>query len=275
MRRRRGAVDLVVHPGFSDLATPESARATLGRAHAVVLGPGLGRDQGAAATAAAVIGAAATGDFPPLVIDADALFFLSREPALLGALRAPQGGAPRVMLTPNAAELRRLCAAMDAADTNAAGDGASVMRAAPDDARALAAWFDGGMDCQGPAGTADGCVVLVLKGGVDRVVASQSGEFVLERVDRVGSRKRCGGQGDVLAGMVALFAGWVGRSPNGARGANGAFPVSVYVNAAAAACATTREAGRLTFARKGRSMVASDMLEYCGQAFECIHATLP
>lgn len=243
----------------------------------MVLGPGLGRDQDAAAVAAVVIRAATTGDFPPLVIDADGLFFLARKPALLDALRAPQGGAPRVMLTPNAAELRRLCEAMDAADATAAGDAGSSASVAPDDMHALATWFDGGAnerDHQGPAGAAHGFVALVLKGAVDRVVASQGGQVVVERVDRDGSRKRCGGQGDVLAGLVALYAGWVGRSPAGARNADRSFPVPIYVHAAAAACATTREAGRLAFARMGRSMVASDMLDYCGQAFEIVYETL-
>lgn len=262
-----------MYPGFGELATPEAARDALGRAHAVVLGPGLGRGDDAAVVAAAVIGAATSGSFPPLVLDADALFFLTRERALLSALRAPGGGAPRVLLTPNAAELRMLCAAVDAAGVSA-GAGPLAACADPNDARALADWFGSGPP-GGVTGTAGGgVVVLVLKGVVDRVVASRRGEVVYEEVCAEGSRKRCGGQGDVLAGLVALYAGWVGRSPAGASCTDGTFPLPVYVHAAAAACATTREAGRLAFAMHRRSMVASQMIAEIGQAFEHVHDTL-
>ena len=79
----------------------EPALAAIERADAVVLGPGLGRDDGAREFAHALVGAVGV----PLVIDADGLNALAE--GFPGAL--PERDAPTV-LTPHAGELGRLLA---------------------------------------------------------------------------------------------------------------------------------------------------------------------
>ena len=74
--------------------------------------------------------------------------------------------------------------------------------------------------------------------------------------DGEGSPRRCGGQGDLLAGSTATFLAWALRHPL-ARTPLAGRPTVV---AAHAACAVVREAGRLAYSRLGRATLASDML---------------
>jgi ATP-dependent NAD(P)H-hydrate dehydratase len=234
--------DLIVHPGFAALSSLDKARDTLCRAHGVVIGPGLGRSVEAEGVVRTVLEAAtAGGGFPPLVVDADALFFLARNPHLAAMLSQesthPDAQAARVFLTPNAVEMQRLC------------DAAGVS-----DARLLASALGSR-------------VTVIQKGPVDRVTCrGAGGDKWSADVDAAGSRKRCGGQGDVLAGLTALFAGWVGRHLALTDAATVAATEALYVSAAVAASVTARRAGALAFHQRGRSMVASDVLEHCGPA---------
>jgi ATP-dependent NAD(P)H-hydrate dehydratase len=242
--------DVIVYPGFDAISGPQKAREVLGGAHAVALGPGLGRSDEAESVTSAILMSATSGPFPPLVLDGDALYFLSRSAELLECLRSPSctDCTPRIYLTPNANELRRLCDAVKV-----------------DDAAALTAWLAGDSPSQPTA-----CVVLVQKGGVDRVhCTGRDGELWQVNVDTPGSRKRCGGQGDILAGLTALFAGWTGQSPLVSKDMSSS-TVGHYVAAAVAACLTTRNAGARAFDDKGRSMVASDMLATIGPSFELL-----
>lgn len=79
-----------------------------------------------------------------------------------------------------------------------------------------------------------------------------------------GSPRRCGGQGDVLAGTLAAFLAWHRRG-SGDGGAGGVPP---EVAAGWAAATLTRRAAARAFARKKRSMLASDVLEELGGAVE-------
>ncbi len=79
-------------------------------------------------------------------------------------------------------------------------------------------------------------------------------------VANYGSPKRAGGQGDILAGITALFASWVHNSPH--------FRSREERTAAAAVAASivTRRAASLAFDKHGRSLVASDILNWIGTA---------
>jgi NAD(P)H-hydrate repair Nnr-like enzyme with NAD(P)H-hydrate dehydratase domain len=70
------------------------------RLNALVVGPGLGLDPQVLATVRLVVLAARRADLP-LIIDADGLQLVNADPALVA-------GYSRVVLTPNAAEFRRL-----------------------------------------------------------------------------------------------------------------------------------------------------------------------
>ena len=83
--------------------------------HALVIGPGLGRDPLMQATAAAIISAARSANLP-LVLDADALFLLQSQPELVK-------GYKECVLTPNVVEFGRLAqaAGVEISDEGEAG----------------------------------------------------------------------------------------------------------------------------------------------------------
>ncbi len=145
----------------------------LSRLHVLVIGPGLGRDPLMQDTCALVITAARARNLP-LVLDADALLLVQRNPSLVHCY-------PLAVLTPNVVEFARLAGALGLAEEGKGGD-VTVER--------LASVLNG--------------VVVVQKGQVDRV---SDGKTTLV-VDVEGGRKRSGGQGDTLTGSIATFLGW-------------------------------------------------------------------
>lgn len=207
--------DLVVYPGFVYLGP---TCAGLQRMHALVVGPGLGRAAGAGTVVQKVVEySVRSGKI--LVLDADALWFVTKEPSVRNALRGQNG----VFLTPNRAELKRMEAVLGVA--GAAG---------------VAEWFGGG-------------VVVVAKGATDRIAG---GGKVVE-VSAGGAGKRAGGQGDLLAGVLATVAFWMKREGG-----------EVGVAAGVCACLVVRAAAGRAFAERGRSMLASDVVQFIGAAVE-------
>ena len=155
----------------------------LPRLDALVIGPGLGRDETIVETVMRVV-EEATGIGLPLVVDADGLHLVTRQPDLIAAYQA-------AVLTPNVNELRRLATALGAQVEGV--DRQNLVRNVSNMLRG---------------------VTIVSKGAEDYVTARYPGtiyqeEYICENViDIVGSPRRCGGQGDVLAGAVATFLAW-------------------------------------------------------------------
>ncbi|EDO27144.1 predicted protein, partial [Nematostella vectensis] len=73
-----------------------------------------------------------------------------------------------------------------------------------------------------------------------------------------GSNRRCGGQGDLLSGSMAVFLHW----------ANMWLTQNPTLVAAYAASGLTRWCNRLAYSRLKRSMTTSDMIQQIHQAFE-------
>lgn len=136
--------------------------------HAVVLGPGFGRDAEAVAVAQQLI---ATID-RPLVIDADGLNALSEDPTCLRVRSAAQ--LPRVVLTPHDGEFARLTGAPPGFDRVAA---------------AVAAAREFG--------------ATVLLKGATTVVADVDGTTAV--VDCGSPNLATAGSGDVLSGVIAAL----------------------------------------------------------------------
>ncbi|PWZ01767.1 H-hydrate dehydratase [Testicularia cyperi] len=211
------------------------------RFHAVVVGPGLGRDDFMQSCAKMVIKLARKHDMY-LVIDADGLWLLQNEPELVQ-------GYKRAILTPNVAEFSRLCAKLNIdAKQN------------PDEAaKKLAIALDG--------------PTVLEKGKVDRIT---NGKEVLS-VEAEGGLKRCGGQGDILAGCLGTFAGWAKiyedeKLSQGSSGdANGSGLIAqdrLLLLAGYGASLTARACSRRAFKRRGRAMLADDLLPEVGAAYE-------
>ena len=153
--------------------------ALLDRLHVLVVGPGLGRDPLMQETCARVIRAARDKGLP-MVLDADALLLVQKDPDLVR-------GYGLAVLTPNVVEFGRLTKALGVDDqvrsaAEEAGESAKVEALA----RAL------------------GGVMVVQKGAKDRL---SDGRTTLT-VDLEGGKKRSGGQGDTLTGSIATFLGW-------------------------------------------------------------------
>lgn len=151
----------------------------LPRLHVLVVGPGLGRDPLMQETVARVIRSARERDLP-LVVDADGLLLIQKDPSLVR-------GYGNAILTPNVVEFGRLCKALGVEEqvARAKDEGGETARV-----EALAKALEG--------------VTVVQKGGADYI---SNGTTTLV-VDLVGGKKRSGGQGDTLTGSVATFLGW-------------------------------------------------------------------
>ena len=139
--------------------------ADLDRFRALVIGPGLGREEGTIASARALIGDATL----PVVIDGDGIFAAAWSADGAASLLRPRG-RPTV-ITPHDGEFSLLAGHTPGADRIAA-------------TCALAADLD---------------VVVLLKGPTT-VVASPGGEVLV--VDHGDERLATAGSGDVLAGMI-------------------------------------------------------------------------
>lgn len=155
----------------------------LPRLHVLVIGPGLGRDPLMQETVARVIRAARERSIP-LVLDADALQLVQKDPGLVR-------GYALAVLTPNVVEFSRLCKSLgidEAKTKEGASGGGDEKETAKVEALARAL----------------GGVTVVQKGAKDFIT---NGEDTLI-VDLEGGLKRSGGQGDTLTGSIATFLGW-------------------------------------------------------------------
>ena len=79
-----------------------------------------------------------------------------------------------------------------------------------------------------------------------------------------GSPRRCGGQGDVLAGTTVVFVAWAVAAAQRS-GGQPDLPLAAY-----AACLVTRTAAARAFAARKRSMVAGDLIHELGAAVEAL-----
>ena len=143
--------------------------ALLPRFHALTIGPGLGRDSRVLRAVARVIELAKERQLP-LVIDADGLWLVEQRPDVVA-------GYSQAVLTPNAAEFRRLCKAMGGEDFTL---------------QELCERLNGPM--------------VIQKGATDRI--SRPGAKEVLCCNEPGALRRPGGLGDFLAGSLAVLLGW-------------------------------------------------------------------
>ena len=168
------------------------------------------------------------------------------------------------VLTPNIVEFQQLCHALHIElppDPSSDGSSASL-HGAPHSHNAPASYERWIPAVEGMAREL-GNVTIVLKGSED--IVSNGKETCV--VTEPGGLRRSGGQGDVLAGLVALMCAWgrmpvqkpVGFSPSSEAGtvaeADAHTLTSPLLWGAYVACFVTKQASRLAFAAKGRSMV--------------------
>lgn len=205
-----------------------------GRLHALVIGPGLGRDPLMQETVARVVRAAREHGLP-IVLDADALLVVQKDPSLIK-------GYKTAILTPNVVEFGRLCSSL----------GLDVPEDPPTRrVESLAQALDG--------------PIIVQKGLKDFI---SNGNLTLT-VDLEGGKKRSGGQGDTLTGALATFLGWrkayhdkLWESKDERLTEEETIGLAAF-----GGCAIARGCSRLAFLKKGRSLQASDLTDEVHNSF--------
>jgi ATP-dependent NAD(P)H-hydrate dehydratase len=240
------------------------------RKSAVVLGPGLGRSKPTMHVLKAIFPELSRvgelGSALPTVVDADGLWFVGEHLPLLF-------GARHVVLTPNVAELALLQEKVNLhAPLKTRMDRATAWFASPEAAlQALP-----GNTGAAALSYALGGVAILAKGVVDTAaiaVEGQNGTVVVhwDEVGSSGSPRRCGGQGDVMAGALGTFLGWAHMRPNidrsGWEHIDSPLEPERLLGAMAGASELTRRAAKLAFAASGRSTTTPDILTHIGAAF--------
>ena len=220
----------------AELASPIIAMLT--NLHAVVIGPGLGRDKLMQATVAAVIKAAREKN-TPLVLDADALWLVQSQPELVH-------GYKECVLTPNVVEFGRLAKAVGISEEELPDSGEAGCKK-------LAAALGG---------------VLVLRKGAVDWISDGTKTSVCESE---GGRKRSGGQGDTLTGSIGTLLAYRSLYLEKLWDVEGNLSAAETLMLAAwGGSAITRECSRLAFLKHGRSLQASDLTEEVPVAFETL-----
>ncbi|XP_041970935.1 ATP-dependent (S)-NAD(P)H-hydrate dehydratase [Aricia agestis] len=222
--------ELIVHPLLDHKDAISEISPWLDRLHAIVIGPGLGRADKTFETVSQLIGIIKEKKIP-LVIDADGLFLITQQPALIKDFSSP------IILTPNKIEFERLI--------------------------------------QNTGGISDlhksSKYTTVLKKGENDEVLSPDASLQWQS-SVGGSARRCGGQGDLLSGSLAVFLYWCLLNGNKLpidKGSDSKLSASSF--ACYASSALVRLCNEKAFKLKGRSMLATDMIEQIHDAFNQLY----
>lgn len=212
------------------------------RMHSMVVGPGLGRDPKVLEATGIIIKEAKKIGMP-LVLDADALYFLSSSKEGIDAVK----GHEKCILTPNRVEFGRLMEGVLSDWKDESPD------SVPEQLLLLSKVL------QGPT--------ILLKGKSDLIC---DGKTVYE-VEETGSLRRSGGQGDILAGMLGTALHWGTLQEEQIDRCN---TVRAPVAAAWLSSVATKRASELAYLDKGRSMTTPDLLPKIGLALAEIEEAL-
>uniref|UniRef100_A0A8D8WE03 ATP-dependent (S)-NAD(P)H-hydrate dehydratase n=2 Tax=Cacopsylla melanoneura TaxID=428564 RepID=A0A8D8WE03_9HEMI len=217
--------ELIVLPHYLDQTdSVQHIMPWMSRMHAVLIGPGLGTDSLVQSNVISIIENLKSSNLTiPLLLDADGLKILAETPTLLKDYQGP------VYLTPNKREYSLLFPGekRDIQKTDTAQIGPKV--------------------------------TMIVKGPEDIIVNNQNMLTCKEE----NSWRRCGGQGDLVAGTLATMSHYATLK-------SGSGPVNTpwELRAGLAACSVVRRSNRLAYQLKGRSMLATDMIHQLHTAFK-------
>ncbi|XP_070526941.1 ATP-dependent (S)-NAD(P)H-hydrate dehydratase [Cardiocondyla obscurior] len=229
----------IVHPVLDQQDAIKQIKPWLDRLHVILIGPGLGRDEKIFETIVDLV-TICRETRKPLVIDADGLFLICQKPEIIK-------NYPGVILTPNAMEFSRLIKAV----LDKSVPPASVVK---------------NSDVKHVAEALGKNVIILHKGAKDVIVDGHKNTETVS-CNMAGSGRRCGGQGDLLSGSLAVFWWWA----NSAGTSECALSPSIV--ACYAASRLIRECNQTAFKIKQRGMLASDMLEQIQPVFKEVFET--
>lgn len=202
----------------------------------LVVGPGLGRDPFLLDCVSEIIKQARQSNVP-VIIDGDGLFLVTNNLGLVS-------GYPLAILTPNVNEYKRLVQKVlncEVNDQDAHGQLLSLAKQI-------------------------GGVIILQKGKCDLI---SDGEIV-KSVSSHGSPRRCGGQGDILSGSVAVFLSWARQLILADEGNLIISPKNPTMLGCIAGSALLRKAASLAFEDRKRSTLTTDIIECLGRSLEDI-----
>lgn len=237
------SLDLVVMPM---LDCPEEATfknelsCLLERLHAIVIGPGLGREELLQKRAKHILLEAKTRSIP-LVIDADGLILVNEDISIIK-------GYEKALLTPNRIELQRMLNVLyspktfDLRDINST-ELAKLVKQCSKDLN----------------------VSILAKGMTD--FSSDPDGFQLATNEKSGSDRRCGGQGDILSGVAGTYSYWIEQA-NKAAGSEKISHQMAWAGHLAAA--TTRRCNEIAKEKYQDGFLASDMVGSVYEAFKSL-----
>lgn len=225
----------------------------LPRLHALVIGPGLGRDKAILSNVEKLIGVLRKQEKPiPIVVDADGLHLITEKPDLINNYE-------NCILTPNSAEFERLYEKVIGVNAEEQKKQKDKKQLAQKLAEALR-------------------VNVFMKGHLDTIASPTSSEPIQCGID--GSPRRCGGQGDLLAGALIAAYYWAIKNrdkieyqpstPDKSPRVDQGSPFSKLTPAQVAGYAAStliRTSSQSVFNKLGRSMISVDILKEIGPTF--------
>jgi len=225
--------ELIVHP--IERNDPSDIIPWLLSLHVLIVGPGLGRSSSAWVCASEVIKAARNINLP-MVLDGDALRLICENLDIIK-------GYDKVILTPNFGEYKSLSD--------------SVKKMIGDDSNNLLK----------PEQIASqlGNLTIVQKGKEDVIT---DGNQTLE-ANEEGMPRRCGGQGDILAGAIGTMYAWSNlyyKYNFNEDSKDSSYPISML--SSYAACTLLRRASNLAYQQNKRSTITMDVIGNLSKSFE-------
>ncbi|KAM6566145.1 hypothetical protein CsatA_025273 [Cannabis sativa] len=202
----------------------------------LVVGPGLGRDPFLLDCVSEIMKHARQSNVP-IVVDGDGLFLVTNCLDLVS-------GYPLAVLTPNVNEYKRLVQ--------------KVLKCEVNDDDAIGQLLSLAQQIGG--------VTILRKGKCDLI---SDGETVTS-VSIYGSPRRCGGQGDILSGSVAVFTSWARQLVSSSDRNTSISPRNPTMLGCIAASTLLRKAASHAFNVKKRSTLTTDIIEYLGRSLDDI-----
>lgn len=212
--------DLIVHPILDDPNALVQIKEWLPRFHAVVVGPGLGRDPNTIQLCLEIL--ITLKEMNKItVLDADGLFAILSQPDIMKNFT-------NLFITPNIVEFNRIYTCLS---------GQEDYTCIADVYKYLGKQLEG--------------VTIIHKGQHDNIFNGETGCIV----DEIGAKKRCGGQGDILSGAVALYAYWTTLQKKDKD------DVHYSLLAAYAGCTMTRRLANFAWKQEDRCMTTTDIIK--------------
>lgn len=199
--------------------------------HAVVIGPGLGRDVGLWNDIKPLFKSLRERRIP-VIVDGDGLYMICKDPELVENYTL-------AILTPNTKELQVLC--------NSVCEEGTIVSA---------------LELASRLGD-----VTILRKGKDDVIATGRTDVFCSQS---GGLRRCEGQGYVLAGCLAAFAGWGFIRMKEDEKAEEEEPFDWVLHAAFAACSLVRHSAHLAYVQHERATTTPDIIAKIGSAFKML-----